>query len=81
MNLSSVARLGRSSVLLKLAICAGVLLLAAAAGFRTSALWLALPLLGAGAFVLLVYPVVGLLALVFAALLVSVDVSTAPRSG
>lgn len=76
MNLSSVARLGRSSVLLKLAICAGVLLLAAAAGFRTSALWLALPLLGAGAFVLLVYPVVGLLALVFAALLVSVDVST-----
>lgn len=76
MSIFPLTRLGRSSGSLKLAICAGVLLLAVAAGVRTSALWLALPAAAAGAVVLLAHPVLGLLALVFAALLVSIDVST-----
>jgi hypothetical protein len=55
------------------ALIAAVLLLAAALGYRPSALWLVVPIGMAAALVLLRQPLLGLFALILAALLANVS--------
>src|SRR5512139_925696 len=58
------------------ALIAAVLLLAAALGYRPSALWLVAPIGIAAMLVLLRQPLLGLLALILAALLANVSIGT-----
>ena len=58
------------------AMVAGVLLMAALFGLRASPVWLALPVAGLGAVALLQQPLLGLLALVPAALVARLEIGT-----
>jgi len=76
MKLLISSRYRPTNISLKLAICAGVLILAVLFGYKASSRWLFLLVVGMGTVVLLQRPLLGLLALVSAALVVRKEFGT-----